>query len=192
MLKNIRVPILLWRSMFGFRILEELKKSRREHGHTSSTVNMTQGQYGRCFCRFWLTAKLLLALASTVIFGYESHGTHGHILLSDGSGSLQTLPCCFCCSLCYSSRRDFVSYKPFINVNLRDSGVEEQTIAEENRYRPINIHAASGVRKCEPSEVVQGAKLLHILSPLIVLTLDHHKINMYRRLRPPHQFKRDG
>jgi hypothetical protein len=39
----------------------------------------------------WLTAKLLLALASTVILGSESHRTHGHILLSDGSGSLQTL-----------------------------------------------------------------------------------------------------
>jgi hypothetical protein len=28
-----------------------------------------------------LTAKLLLALASTVVFGSESHGTHDHILL---------------------------------------------------------------------------------------------------------------
>jgi hypothetical protein len=31
---------------------------------------------------------LLLALASTVTLGSESHGTHDHILLSDGSGSL--------------------------------------------------------------------------------------------------------
>jgi uncharacterized membrane protein YkvI len=38
----------------------------------------------------YLTAKLLLALASTVILGSESHGTHDLILLSDGSGSLQT------------------------------------------------------------------------------------------------------
>jgi hypothetical protein len=38
-----------------------------------------------------LTAKLLLALASTVILGSESHRTHDRILLSDGSGSLQTL-----------------------------------------------------------------------------------------------------
>jgi hypothetical protein len=38
----------------------------------------------------WLTAKLLLALASTVTLGSESHGTHDHVLLSDGSGSLQT------------------------------------------------------------------------------------------------------
>jgi hypothetical protein len=29
--------------------------------------------------------KLLLALASTMIFGSESHGTHDHILLSGGS-----------------------------------------------------------------------------------------------------------
>jgi hypothetical protein len=36
-----------------------------------------------------LTTKLLVALASTMILGSESHGTHGHILLSDGSGSLQ-------------------------------------------------------------------------------------------------------
>jgi hypothetical protein len=38
-----------------------------------------------------LTAKLLMALASTVILGSETHRTHAHILLSDGSGSLQTL-----------------------------------------------------------------------------------------------------
>jgi hypothetical protein len=37
----------------------------------------------------WLTAKLLLVLASTVILGSESHEIHDHILLSDGSGSLQ-------------------------------------------------------------------------------------------------------
>jgi hypothetical protein len=37
-----------------------------------------------------MTAKLLLALASTVILGSESHETHDHTLLSDGSGSLQT------------------------------------------------------------------------------------------------------
>jgi hypothetical protein len=40
-------------------------------------------------CR--LTAKLLLVLASTMIFGAESDGTHDHILLSEGSRSLQTL-----------------------------------------------------------------------------------------------------
>jgi hypothetical protein len=56
-------------------------------------------------CLFWsslqsrisvqrLTAKLLLALASTAIIGFESHGTHDHILLSDGSGSLQTTSLC--------------------------------------------------------------------------------------------------
>jgi hypothetical protein len=39
----------------------------------------------------WLTAKLLLVLASTVIFGSESHETRDHILLSDGSGSLHFL-----------------------------------------------------------------------------------------------------
>jgi hypothetical protein len=35
-----------------------------------------------------LPANFLLVLASTVILGSESHGTHDHILLSDGSGSL--------------------------------------------------------------------------------------------------------
>jgi hypothetical protein len=40
---------------------------------------------------YWLTAKLLLGLASTVILGSESHRTHDQILLPDGSGSLQTL-----------------------------------------------------------------------------------------------------
>jgi hypothetical protein len=39
-----------------------------------------------------LTAKFLLTLASTVILGSESHGTHGLILLFDGSGSLQIKP----------------------------------------------------------------------------------------------------
>jgi hypothetical protein len=37
-----------------------------------------------------LIPKLLLALTSTVILGSELRGTHYHILLSDGSGSLQT------------------------------------------------------------------------------------------------------
>jgi hypothetical protein len=36
------------------------------------------------------SGKLLLALASTVILGSESHGTHGHILVSHDSGSHAT------------------------------------------------------------------------------------------------------
>jgi hypothetical protein len=46
-----------------------------------------------------LTAKFLLALASTVILGYESRGTYYYILLSDGSGSLpqiSSLNPCLC------------------------------------------------------------------------------------------------
>jgi hypothetical protein len=42
----------------------------------------------------WLTAKLLLALASTIILGCGSHVTHDHILLPDCSASLQTNSCC--------------------------------------------------------------------------------------------------
>jgi hypothetical protein len=38
-----------------------------------------------------LTAKLLLALAGTVILGSKSCRTDDHILLSDGYGSLQSL-----------------------------------------------------------------------------------------------------
>jgi hypothetical protein len=38
-----------------------------------------------------LTAKLLLAFASTVILSTESHGTHDRVLLSGGSGILQGL-----------------------------------------------------------------------------------------------------
>jgi hypothetical protein len=38
-----------------------------------------------------LTAKLLLVLASILILGYESHGTHDLILLSDGPGRPQTV-----------------------------------------------------------------------------------------------------
>jgi hypothetical protein len=40
---------------------------------------------------YWLTAKLLLGLASIMILGSESHGIQDHILLSDRSGSLQSL-----------------------------------------------------------------------------------------------------
>jgi hypothetical protein len=36
-----------------------------------------------------LIYKLLLVLASTVILGSDPHGTHDHILLPDGSESLQ-------------------------------------------------------------------------------------------------------
>jgi hypothetical protein len=42
-----------------------------------------------CWLADWLTAKLLLALASTVIHCSASHGGHVHILLSDGYGCLQ-------------------------------------------------------------------------------------------------------
>jgi hypothetical protein len=38
-----------------------------------------------------LTAKLLLAFASTMILSSKPHGTHDNILLPDVSGSLQTL-----------------------------------------------------------------------------------------------------
>jgi hypothetical protein len=38
-----------------------------------------------------LTAEFQLALISAVILGSESHGTHNHILFSDGCGSLQNL-----------------------------------------------------------------------------------------------------
>jgi hypothetical protein len=37
--------------------------------------------------------KLLLALVSTVILGSEFHGTHDHILLSDGSANWSCLRC---------------------------------------------------------------------------------------------------
>jgi hypothetical protein len=37
-----------------------------------------------------LTAELLLVLASTVILGSESNGTHDVILMSDGFRSLQS------------------------------------------------------------------------------------------------------
>jgi hypothetical protein len=38
----------------------------------------------------WMTSKLLLALASTVILGSESHRTHGRIVLFEGSDSLHS------------------------------------------------------------------------------------------------------
>jgi hypothetical protein len=41
---------------------------------------------------YCLSATLMLALASTVMLGSEFHGTHNHISLSDGYGSLQTTP----------------------------------------------------------------------------------------------------
>jgi hypothetical protein len=39
---------------------------------------------------------LLVALTSTVILGSKSHGTRGHILLSNGSGSLPLSRCYSC------------------------------------------------------------------------------------------------
>jgi hypothetical protein len=48
----------------------------------------------RRIARFWtylLTSKLLLVLASTVILDSEYHGTHHRILVSDSTGSLQTI-----------------------------------------------------------------------------------------------------
>jgi hypothetical protein len=47
-----------------------------------------------------MTAKLLLALASTVILGSESHGIHDRNLLSDGSGNFiynttGKIDCCY-------------------------------------------------------------------------------------------------
>jgi hypothetical protein len=45
----------------------------------------------------WLTAKLLLAFASSVILGSESQGAHGLILLSVGYGSIQS--CRYVCTL---------------------------------------------------------------------------------------------
>jgi hypothetical protein len=42
-----------------------------------------------------LTLNLLQALASTAILGSGSNGTHDHILMSDGSGSLRNSPTFF-------------------------------------------------------------------------------------------------
>jgi hypothetical protein len=45
-------------------------------------------------CRYSLADRLsakLMLVTSTVNLGIESHGSHDHILLSDSSGSLQTL-----------------------------------------------------------------------------------------------------
>jgi hypothetical protein len=55
--------------------------------------NKTHLSTFKIFCADSLTAKLLLALSNKVVLGSESHGTHDHILLSDGSGSLQTTNC---------------------------------------------------------------------------------------------------
>jgi hypothetical protein len=49
--------------------------------------------------RLGLTAKLQLVLTSTVILGSESYGTHDHILLADGPGSLQLPPLMLACLL---------------------------------------------------------------------------------------------
>jgi hypothetical protein len=43
------------------------------------------------FTNSWLAVKLLLALTSTVILGFESRRPHDDILLSNGSGSPQNL-----------------------------------------------------------------------------------------------------
>jgi hypothetical protein len=47
-----------------------------------------------------LSAKFLLVLASVVVLGSESHGTHDHILLSDGSARFETTPTTRCIFVC--------------------------------------------------------------------------------------------
>jgi hypothetical protein len=57
-----------------------------------------------CWLTDWLNTNLLLVLASRVILGSESHGTHDHILLSDGSGRFQkpSAHVCLCCPCVFS------------------------------------------------------------------------------------------
>jgi hypothetical protein len=55
--------------------------------------------------------KLLLVLAIKVILGFESHGIHGHILMSDGSGSLQNSTTGALPSIsCLDSRQEFLFF----------------------------------------------------------------------------------
>jgi hypothetical protein len=60
--------------------------------HSNSSQQLNPSSYLTHSLTDQLTAKLLLALASTVILGSKSHGTHNHISMSDGSGSLQLTP----------------------------------------------------------------------------------------------------
>jgi hypothetical protein len=58
---------------------------------------------------------LLQALASTVILGSEPRGTHDHILLSDGSGSLlKDVTMCTTCIYLYTTLKN-----RFVRVNAR-------------------------------------------------------------------------
>jgi hypothetical protein len=58
-------------------------------GHSSEPPPLMQKE-----TEYYLSAKFLLVLASTAILGSESHWIQDHILLSDGSGSLQTHSYC--------------------------------------------------------------------------------------------------
>jgi hypothetical protein len=67
----------------------------------------------------WLAGKLLLVLASTVILGYESRGTHDLILLSDGSGILQNR----CLNLLFIKLRNNVRLVPPFSWNKRSNKI---------------------------------------------------------------------
>jgi hypothetical protein len=62
--------------------------------NTPFALNLSIGQqrtgiFNMVWPLAWLTAKLLLALASTGILGSRPHETHDHILLSDGLSQIQ-------------------------------------------------------------------------------------------------------
>jgi hypothetical protein len=80
----------------------------------------------------WLTAKLLLVLASTVILGSESHRTHGHVLLSDGSGSRQ-LRYILILSSHFFHRLPYVSFPKFCTHSAQCIYPIYRTEFEQNR-----------------------------------------------------------
>jgi hypothetical protein len=71
---------MLWKES---RRLVQVRVVRRESKVMRPTTPRTKNGCGVC-----MSSKLLLALASSIILGSESRGTHDHILLFHGSGNI--------------------------------------------------------------------------------------------------------
>jgi hypothetical protein len=69
-----------------------LPKPASGHANARLLARLFYVEKNSCIYKNWLdnSHPALLAVVSTVILGFEPHGTH-HILLSDGSRSLRTL-----------------------------------------------------------------------------------------------------
>jgi hypothetical protein len=86
---------------------------------------------------------MLLAIASAVILGSESHGTHDHILLFQGSGSCQTL----------SRLRDELLISPSINIcNFGSDRRENNDFNSSSVVSLVSLYVCVWISTIAPTE----------------------------------------